>query len=283
MIHKTACGFVSLLCLVFLAGGRSQQPRVRIGFAGTIKDIGPAKAAGFDYIELSTSEIVSLPGEDFAKLEVTVKQSGLPVYATSNFIPASIKLTGPAVDPDAQMAYVRKAFDRVSLLGSHLMIFGSGPARSFPVGFSHDEAFRQLVDFCKRIAPEARAKGIVVAIAPQSLDQTNLINSLAEGLKLLDAVDDPNIQLVLDIYYLDRLHEDPAEMVAAKQHIVHFHFSNPNGRVFPMRWEEYNYAPFFAALRKMSFAGGISIDAHTTNFATDAPQAVAFLRDALSR
>jgi len=144
-------------------------------------------------------------------------------------------------------------------------------------------AFGQLVDFCKRIAPEARAKGIIVAIEPQSLDQSNIINGTAEGMKLLDAVNDPNVQLVLDIYYLDQLHEDPAEMIAIKQHIVHFHFSNPDGRVFPARWEEYKYGPFFAALRKMSYAGAISIDAHAKDFATEGPLAVAFLRDALSR
>ncbi|MGO9640335.1 MAG: sugar phosphate isomerase/epimerase family protein [Candidatus Acidiferrales bacterium] len=283
MKHRTFCGIVCLLSLLFLASGHSQQSRVRIGCTGMLSSIDAVKVAGFDYVELNTTEIVSLSDADFAKLEASVKQSGFPVYATSNFIPASMKLTGPAVDPDAQMAYVRKAFERVSLLGSHLMVFGSGPARTVPAGFSHDEAFRQLVDFCKRIAPEARAKGIVVAIEPQNLEQSNIINSTAEGLKLLDAVNDPNIQLVLDIYYLDQTHEDPAEMIAAKQHIVHFHFSNPNGRMFPLHWEEYNYAPFFAALRRMDYAGAISIDAHSKDFAKEAPQTVAFLHDALSR
>jgi D-psicose/D-tagatose/L-ribulose 3-epimerase len=271
------------LALVFLAAGKSQSPAIKIGACGTVKMMSAIKGAGFDYTELSTAEIVSLSDADFAQLKNEVKQGGFPVFATDVFIPATIKLTGPSIDKDQQMTYVRKAMDRAAALGAHTIVLGSGAARKVPDGFSHDAAFDQLVDFLQRIAPEARARNIVVAVEPQSTEESNIINSLGEGVKLIRAVNDPNIQLVVDIYYLNQTHEDPAAMIAAKDYIRHFHFSNPNGRVFPARWDEYNYAPFFAALRRMNYQGGISIDAHTSNFPNDAPQTVAFLRDALKR
>ncbi|MGB6546975.1 MAG: sugar phosphate isomerase/epimerase family protein [Candidatus Acidiferrales bacterium] len=277
------CLILFSLALLFLAAGNSQSPEIKIGACGTVKMMSAVKGAGFDYAELSTSEIVSLSDAAFAELKNEVKQGGFPVYATDAFIPAAIKLTGPNIDKDQQMAYVRKAMDRVAALGAHIIVLGSGAARRVPDGFSHDAAFDQLVDFLKRVAPEARSRNIVVTVEPQSAEESNIINSVAEGVKLVRAVDDPNIQLVIDIYYLDRTHEDPSAMLAAKDYIRHFHFSNPNGRVFPMRWDEYNYAPFFAALHQMGYTGGISIDAHTTDFPSDAPQTVAFLRDALRR
>jgi D-psicose/D-tagatose/L-ribulose 3-epimerase len=271
------------LALLFLVAGKSQAPAIKIGACGTVKMMSAIKGAGFDYAELSTTEIVSLSDADFAQLKNEVKQGGFPVLATDAFIPATIKLTGPAIDKDQQIAYVRKAMDRVAALGAHTIVLGSGAARKVPDGFSHDAAFDQLVDFLKRIAPEARARNIVVAVEPQSTEESNIINSIDDGVKLVRAVNDPNIQLVLDIYYLYQTREDASAMVAAKDYIRHFHFSNPNGRVFPAQWDEYNYAPFFAALRQMNYQGGISIDAHTTNFPDDAPQTVAFLRDALKR
>jgi sugar phosphate isomerase/epimerase len=274
---------VCCVALLFLAAGKSQSAGIKIGACGTVKMISAAKGAGFDYIELSTSDILALSDADFAELQHEVKQGGFPVLATYTFIPANIKLTGPDIDKDQQMAYVRKAMDRVAALNAHIIVLGSGAARRVPDGFSHDTAFDQLVDFLKRIAPEARARNIVITVEPQSQEESNIINSVAEGVKLIKAVNDPNIQLVLDFYYLEKTHEDPSAIVAAKDYVRHFHFSNPNGRVYPMRWDEYNYAPFFAALREMNYAGGISIDAHTTNFASDAPQTVAFLRDALKR
>jgi D-psicose/D-tagatose/L-ribulose 3-epimerase len=277
------CSILVSLALLFLVAGESQSPAIKIGACGTAKMMSAIKGAGFDYAELSTTEIVSLSDADFAQLKNEVKQGGFPVLVTDVFIPATIKLTGPAIDKDQQMAYVRKAMDRVAALGAHTIVLGSGAARKVPDGFSHDAAFDQLVDFLQGIAPEARARNIVVAVEPQSAEESNIINSIDDGVKLVRAVNDPNIQLVVDIYYLDQTHEDPSAMIAAKDYIRHFHFSNPNGRVFPARWDEYNYAPFFAALRQMNYQGGISIDAHTTNFPNDAPQTVAFLRDALKR
>jgi D-psicose/D-tagatose/L-ribulose 3-epimerase len=275
--------FVLSMALLSLIAGKSQSPAIKIGACGTIKMISAIKGAGFDYAELSTTEIVSLSDADFAQLKNEVKQGSFPILATDVFIPATIKLTGPNVDKDQQMTYVRKAMDRVAALGAHTIVLGSGAARKVPDGFSHDAAFDQLVDFLKRIAPEARARDIVVAVEPQSTEESNITNSIDDGVKLVRAVNDPNIQLVVDIYYLDQTHEDPSAMIAAKDYIRHFHFSNPNGRVFPANWDEYNYAPFFSALRQMNYQGGISIDAHTTNFPNDASQTVAFLRDALKR
>ena len=66
------------------------------------------KAAGFDYIELSTSEIVALSDSDFDKLVGKLKELKLPVPVTYLFIPARIKLTGPEIDKEEQMRYVKK-------------------------------------------------------------------------------------------------------------------------------------------------------------------------------
>jgi sugar phosphate isomerase/epimerase len=277
------CAAVLSLGLVCLVAGKSQTPAIKIGACGAVKMMSAIKGAGFDYAELSTTEIVALSDADFAQLQNEVKQGGFPVLATYTFVPATIKLTGPNVDKDAQMAYARKAMDRIAALNAHIVFLGSGAARQVPEGFSHDAAFDQLVDFLKRIAPEARARNIVVCFEPQSPEESNIIDSVADGVKLVRAVNDPNIELGLDIYYLEKTHEDFAAVVAAKDYIRHFHFSNPNGRIYPKDWNEYDYAPFFAALRQIGYDGGISIDAHTSNFADDAPQSVAFLRDALKR
>jgi len=79
------------------------------------------------------------------------------------------------------MLYVRKAFDRLAKLGVNTVVLGSGPARRIPDGFSRTEAFQQLVEFCKRIGPEARSKSITVAVEAQRKEECNLINNLSEA------------------------------------------------------------------------------------------------------
>jgi sugar phosphate isomerase/epimerase len=273
---------VALLLIGFLTGthGSAQSHAVQVGYCTPLRNIEAAKAAGFDYVELSTSEIAGLSDADFEQAAARVQQAEIPVPATNLFLPAALKVTGPNIDADQQMAYVKKAFARLARLGTQIVVFGSGGARQVPDGFPKDQAFRQLVEFGKRIAPEARARGITVAVEPLRRQETNIINSAAEGLTLVNAIDDAGFQLMVDFYHLASEKEDPAIILRAGAHIRHLHVANPEGRVFPLKWEEYDYAPFFAALRKLGYDKRISVEASTKDFPVEAPQAIALLRRA---
>jgi D-psicose/D-tagatose/L-ribulose 3-epimerase len=277
------CAFPLCLALFFLATGRSQSRAIQIGYCGPMSQIDEVKAAGFDFMGLRTSEVAALSDADFEKLAAKLKQDGLPALDAYQFLPASIKLTGPAIDKSQQMAYVRLAFDRLSKLGVRIISFGSGPARNYPEGFPKDQAYAQLVDFCKRIGPEARARNITIAFEPMRPQESNLINTVLEGLDFINAVNDPNIQLTLDYYQFEMVKEDPSDILKAGDHIFQIHFVNPNGRVLPLRWEEHDYAPLFANLKKTSYHHEICIEASSTDFAKQAPESIAFLRAALAR
>ena len=256
--------------------------RVRIGYCGGITDIDAARAAGFDYIELRAAEIASLSDADFDRLVERMKVSGFPVPTTYQFILGKMKITGPDINKDEQKAYFQKALDRVSKLGVRTVVVGSGTARQYPEGFSKEEAFRQLVDFFKRLGPEARARRITIAIEPLRYEESNIINTMGEGLQMIEEVHDPNIQLNLDFYHLEMVKEDPAIILKAAGHIAHVHMANPNDRVFPLRWGEYNYGPFFENLRKIGYDKEISIEGASKDFAHEAPKAIAFLRGAMA-
>jgi D-psicose/D-tagatose/L-ribulose 3-epimerase len=273
---------VTLALLVLMAVMRPAAPRqpVQVGYCTTLRNVDAARAAGFDYVELSTSEIAALSDDDFEQAAARIQQAGIPVPATNLFLPATRKVTGPAIDRGQQMAYVSKAFARLARLGTQIVVFGSGGARQIPDGFPKAQAFQQLVEFGRRIAPEARARGITIAVEPLRHEETNIINSAAEGLSLVNAIGDPNFQLMIDFYHLASEKEDPAVIVRAGSHIRHLHTANPNGRVFPRTWEEYEYAPFFAALRELGYDKRISVEASTKDLQVDAPLAIALLRRA---
>jgi sugar phosphate isomerase/epimerase len=266
-----------------LTGPSAQGTRVQIGWCAPLKSLTAAKQAGFDYIELGTTEIAGLSDPEFEQAVEQIRQNGLPVPVTNLFLPATLKVTGTAIDTEAQMTYVRKAFARLSRIGTAIVVFGSGGARRVPDGFSKDEAFRQLTEFGRRIAPEAQARGITVAIEPLRREESNIINSAAEGLTLVEAVGHPNFQLMIDFYHLASEHEDPSIVLRAGSHLRHLHTANPTGRVFPRQWEEFDYAPFFATLRKAGYDKRISVEANTTDVATDGPKAIALLRRAFEK
>jgi D-psicose/D-tagatose/L-ribulose 3-epimerase len=278
----TSVGVV-LLGVLFLADLSAQDRHVQVGLCTPLKDIDAARTAGFEYLELGTSEIAALSDADFESAAAHIKQLGLPVPVTNLFLPATLKVTGPEVDRDEQLRYVRKAFTRLSRLGTGIVVFGSGGARRVPEGFPKDDAFKQLVEFGRRIGTEARTHNITIAVEPLRRQETNIINSAAEGLELVNAIDHPNFQLMIDFYHLASEREDPAIVLRAREHIRHLHMANPQGRVYPLAWDEYDYAPFFANLRTIGYDKRMSIEASTRDFPIEAPRAIALVRRAFDR
>ncbi len=258
-----------------------QSRAVAVGYCTSLKNLATAKAAGFDYVEVSATEVAGLSDADFEKAAESATAIGLATPTSNLFLPATLKVTGPAIDRDQQTAYVTKAFDRLARLGVHLVVFGSGGARRIPDGFSRDEAGRQLVDFGRRAAALARPHDITIVVEPLRTAETNSINSATEGLALVETVNDPGFQLMIDFYHLASEHEDPGIVLRAREHLRHLHLANPNGRVFPISDGEFAYEPFFADLRAIGYKGRISIEATTQDLQADAPRAIALVRRAL--
>src|SRR5207302_6202219 len=102
--------------LMTLASASRAARAVQVGLCTPLRGIEAAKAAGFDYLELGTSEIAALSDADFTAAAVRITRAGLPVPATNLFLPATLKVTGPDVDREQQARYVKGAFDRLSAL-----------------------------------------------------------------------------------------------------------------------------------------------------------------------
>lgn len=262
-----------------IVGGASAFAKNKIGYC--TMDVDKAKAAGFDYAELGFRTFAAMSDEDFAKFAAKVKENKLPTPVANVFLPNEQKVVGPNIDDAKIIDYAQRGFDRAKQLGIKTVVFGSGGARKVPDGFAKEEAMKQLVALAKKLAPEAKKRGIVMAVEPLQTKETNIINTAAEGLEWVKAVDHPNFQLMVDFYHLALEKEDPAILVKGAKYIKHIHIANPKGRVFPESPDEFDYSGFFAQLKKSGYAGTISVEAKPPHdFETDAPKTLAFLREA---
>jgi D-psicose/D-tagatose/L-ribulose 3-epimerase len=99
---------------------------------------------------------------------------------------------------------------------------------------------------------------------------------------LVDEVKHPNVKMIIDYYHLRMENENPEILLRARGNVVHLHFANPNGRLWPKSPDEDpEYARFFQLVRQIDYAGGLSIEARGT-FENDGARSMAFLRSKLS-
>jgi sugar phosphate isomerase/epimerase len=285
---------VRFAALLLLAGGCASSAPPAPGFElrPGVAHLGPLQpmkeaarlaAWGYAYLEPALAPVAALSDADFEALRATSAALPIRIEAMNNFVPPGLKLTGPAVDTVAVRAYVEKALGRAEALGAKLVVFGSGGARAVPDGFPRDRAWSQLKDFLKLCGDliVERKWGMDVGIETLRRAETNILNTVAESLRLAREVKHPRIRLTVDFYHLAEENEDPAILLDAGPLVAHLHFANPAGRVFPRSpSEDARYAPFFAALAKLGYRGRLSIEANTPDLSRDGPAALIFLRDA---
>ena len=236
---------------------------------------------GYDYVEMPTAQMMALDDGQFAALKARIAAAGVPCETSNNFFPTTLRLTGPDVDMDAIMDYVRRALARAEQLGVQYMVFGSGPAKHVPDGFPMEEGYRQVVQLLKNVAPVAREHGVTIVIEPLRKPECNLINSFAEGVQLAKDVDDPNVRVLVDFYHLTEENEPVRHLLEdGRAFLRHVHFANPTGRVYPVSADEADYRPFIDALKEIGYDLHVSCEAYAPNgFAQDAPIAKRFFEE----
>ena len=133
-----------------------QSANMQIGItadAATLAQL-PADIA-IDFLEGWVAECVTPDATDeaYAPRAREIRAHRLPMPASNRFFPAALKVIGPDVDAARLERYAASAVRRAGQIGMSVIVFGSGPARTAPAGFSLATAFEQFVDLLKRIAP----------------------------------------------------------------------------------------------------------------------------------
>jgi D-psicose/D-tagatose/L-ribulose 3-epimerase len=239
-----------------------------------------AKKAGFDYFEWSVGSLLR-PREDEQAFKAALKEArdvGLPCPAANVFIPADLKITGPAVDQKALEAFVATALRRAEIAGVETIVFGSGGARNIPEGFERETAWQQLVGFCQMLGETAMHHNVTIAVEPLNKSESNVINTVGEGAELVRQVDHPNICLLADGYHWGKDHDTVEAIVENGGLLVHAHVATVEGR-HPPRASD-TCAPFFTALMQAGYDGRVSFEGVLENPEEELPHALEIMRRA---
>jgi sugar phosphate isomerase/epimerase len=254
---------------------------VEVGVCGSIDDFAKAEQFGFDYFEPAAAAVAALSEPAFADFQARVSKSRIRCECFNSFI-RTLRVVGPAANRDALTAYMNSALDRCRALGGTIIVWGSAGSRNVPEGYSRDQAWQQIKSFLGMAGDLAKSRQIAIAIEPLRKQESNIINNGAEALRLVREVNHPNVKMIIDYYHLRQENEDPEILVEARDSIVHLHFANPNGRVWPKNPDEDPvYGRFFELVKKTGFRGGISIEGKGT-LEKDAAASLAFFRKELA-
>jgi len=260
---------------------KPKAAKIKIGVCS--KDLPGVVKAGFEYLEPAAADIAAMTEEQFKEFSSAVMASPIRCEAFNSFIRRpDLKVVGENVPKDALHDYMEGCLARCRALGATVVVWGSAGSRNVPEGFSRDRANEQIAEFLHSAGEIGKKHQVVVAIEPLRHQESNILNTGGESLAMVRRVKHPNVRMIIDYFHMREENEDPRILETARKEIVHMHFANPHGRVWPHSMSEDDvYADFFRLVKKTGFAGGISIEGRGT-FDQDAAASLAFFRQALA-
>lgn len=254
---------------------------MQFGCCAPIDRAAEVHAAGFDYLEAAVTSLIA--DEDdaaFAPVLAKYQASPIPVQAFNLFLPRDLKIVGPDVDEARMKQYVKRAVARIRQVGATRAVLGSGGSRNIPEGYPRDKAVAQIVHFLTVLADETDGTELVIAIEPLNQRESNVINSVTEGMEIAQMVARPSIQVLADFYHMDEDDEPLDNVVKCKDYLEHVHVADSD-RGAPGTGQ-YPYPEFARLLAEAGYDGMVSIECRWDDFAAEAGPAVQFLRDVFS-
>lgn len=229
---------------------------IKLGICTSIENAASLAAAGFDYVELSLTNVAAMPEEDFQSL----LKAKLPCQALNCMVPADLPVTGPHVDRQALSAYLEAAYARAQALGAQTVVFGSGGARQVPKGFAYKQAWQQLRGFLEMVGSSAARHRLTIAVEPLRRQECNLLNTVAEAVCLTSLAGLPGIGVLGDTYHMAAMSEPLEALAQAGPLLCHVHMAEPHQRRYPLPGDGQDYSALFKTLRSMGYQGRVSIE-----------------------
>lgn len=242
---------------------------------GVVDNVRAAMVGGADFIEVGLSQLMARSDEDFSAWADALKEAGPTVHASNAFMPAELKVTGPVVDRGALDAYVATAAERMSRLGITVAVFGSSGARNVPDGFDHREARGQFAAFLTSTAAVLKPYGIALALEPLCAAESNIINTVAEGLQLIRE-ECSGVNILADSFHMLQAAEPLDVLADAGDLLKHTHIStfDRRGTVYADAHAE----AFVRALFEIGYEGGCSLECGWDDFVSEIGKSVKTLQ-----
>lgn len=224
--------------------------------------IDKVKEIGFDFIEIA----VEFPDLiEISTLKYTLRQKGMKAVMCGVFGPGrnlSSLEEGERANADS---YLKWMIDAAAEMETGLVI---GPMYS-AVGKARledpadrEQEWQLAVSGLKAMCKHAADRGVRLAFEPLNRFETDMVNVVEQGLKLIADVGEPNLGLHIDTFHMHLEEKDPGTAIRqAGDRVFHVHACE-NDRGVPGTGQV-NWKSIFQALSEINYQGLVSIESFT--------------------
>jgi sugar phosphate isomerase/epimerase len=217
-----------------------------------------AAELGFDAVELFP------PGPDVVdpeELRTLLDDNGLSLAAVgtgAGWVKHKLSLTAPdEAGRDKAVAFAKRVMEFAAKFDAPAVI-GSMQGRAAD-GVTKPVALRYLGNALFKLDDHAADLGTTLLYEPINRYETNLINTLADGVQLLTGIAARNVKLLADLFHMNMEESDvPGALRAAGRYVGHVHFADSNRKAAGLGHTD--FAAVVRALREVKYDGYLSAE-----------------------
>ena len=254
---------------------------IPIGICTDFSNLPEAHALGYDFMEVSLSELSALSDNYFDEFTAYCEGSGIHVRAVSDLLPEGLDIVGPNVRAPELHGYLTRAFARCQRLGVRVATLDAAAARTVPEGYDYPLAWRQMGNFLRLCQGHARENALTVAVEPLRKTECNLLNLVSEATLISGLLQLNNVGVAADTGAMAMAAEPVTALMQAGSSLCHVRVEHPLTRRMPREGDGEDWFKLMRILKKQGYAGGVSVACHKTlSFTADARSALLCLRQA---
>jgi D-psicose/D-tagatose/L-ribulose 3-epimerase len=223
-----------------------------------------AAAMGYDGLEVApftlADDPMRLSDAQAAAFSRVAADHGLRIFGLHWLLVAPAGLSMVSADAALRRKttdVMRRMVELCSLMGGSYLVHGSPKQRSVPPGESRTLALERARDCLAQAAQQAQACGLTYCIEPLARGETDVLNTVAEAVQLVDEIGSPAFRTMIDCSAAGQAEvETVAELMARWMptgHIAHVQMNDPNRRA-PGQGQM-RFAPIVKTLLRMQAAG----------------------------
>jgi len=156
--------------------------------------------------------------------------------------------------------YLSCLLDLCSDLGGKVLVLGSPKQRNIVEGQTKEGAWQRAVDLLSSVLDKADKLGLTICLEPLSPVETNFINTVEQGMRMVRQIDHPNLKIHLDVKAMCSEPTPVPEIIRSVEadDVGHFHVNDPN--LYGPGMGDVDYGPIAEAIKDVGWDKWLSVE-----------------------
>jgi D-psicose/D-tagatose/L-ribulose 3-epimerase len=223
-----------------------------------------ARSLGYDGVELAPFTVADDPSalSDARATELAriAADHGLAIFGLHWLLVAPSGLSIVADDAAVRRRtadFMARLCELCASMGGSYLVHGSPKQRSVPPGATREQAWERARECLAHAADAARASGVTYCLEPLAPRETDLVNTVAEAVRMVEEIDNPALRTMIDCSAAGQAEQVPVHELIAQWMprgvIGHVQANDPNRR--GPGQGELDFGPVLRVLRQMHDLG----------------------------